>query len=419
MPSRRRTPTAARRALLGAALVGLLSVGVAASGQAAPGQTDERTRREQVRGERADAAAELDALTASDDELEAAVAALQADVSAQEARVADARRAAEGARAEVERVRAELAATEAQIAELRDDAKQRAIESYLDVGAVGTTSALGDGDPTDAERRRALLETVSGSERDVLDQLRGASARLEEQQEDLDAARAQAEAAQEAAEAQLSGLERARAAEASKRAALQVRITEFRAEVDALAAEEDALTAIIDERASRAEQARRDAAAAAAARSSRSTATTEAAGADAASSAGSASSSAAPAPSGGGGMVWPAAGSVTSGYGPRWGRLHAGLDISAPTGTPIYAARSGTVIFVGVQSGYGNLIIVDHGGGMTTAYAHQSSFAASQGQSVSAGQLIGYVGSTGRSTGPHLHFEVRINGTARDPMGYL
>jgi murein DD-endopeptidase MepM/ murein hydrolase activator NlpD len=119
------------------------------------------------------------------------------------------------------------------------------------------------------------------------------------------------------------------------------------------------------------------------------------------------------------GYIWPAAGPVTSTFGWRWGRMHEGIDIAAPSGTPIRSAAGGTVIYAGWLGGYGNLVVVDHGGGVSTAYAHMSSIASGNGQGVAQGQVIGYVGSTGHSTGPHLHFEVRINGQAVDPLGYL
>ncbi|MEX2645888.1 MAG: peptidoglycan DD-metalloendopeptidase family protein [Gaiellaceae bacterium] len=119
------------------------------------------------------------------------------------------------------------------------------------------------------------------------------------------------------------------------------------------------------------------------------------------------------------GYIWPVAGPVTSTFGPRWGRMHEGIDISAPSGAPIRSAAAGTVIYAGWLGGYGNLVVVDHGGGVATAYAHMSSIASGTGQQVAQGQVIGYVGSTGHSTGPHLHFEVRINGQAVDPLGYL
>jgi murein DD-endopeptidase MepM/ murein hydrolase activator NlpD len=119
------------------------------------------------------------------------------------------------------------------------------------------------------------------------------------------------------------------------------------------------------------------------------------------------------------GLVWPASGGVTSPFGFRWGRMHEGIDIGAPYGAAIHAASSGTVIYCGWESGYGNLTVIDHGGNLATAYGHQSSIAVTCGQQVSQGQVIGYVGSTGHSTGPHLHFEVRINGSPVDPLGYL
>jgi murein DD-endopeptidase MepM/ murein hydrolase activator NlpD len=119
------------------------------------------------------------------------------------------------------------------------------------------------------------------------------------------------------------------------------------------------------------------------------------------------------------GLIWPVNGPVTSPFGYRWGRLHAGIDIGVPYGTPIHAAASGTVVLAGWTGGYGNYTCIDHGGGMATCYAHQSSYAVSSGAQVSQGQVIGYVGNTGHSFGAHLHFEVRINGNPVDPLGYL
>jgi murein DD-endopeptidase MepM/ murein hydrolase activator NlpD len=119
------------------------------------------------------------------------------------------------------------------------------------------------------------------------------------------------------------------------------------------------------------------------------------------------------------GLIWPVNGPVTSPFGYRWGRLHAGIDIGVPDGTPIHAAAAGTVVLAGWVGGYGNYTCLDHGGGLATCYAHQSAFAVSTGAQVAQGQVIGYVGCTGHCFGPHLHFEVRINGTPVDPLGYL
>lgn len=120
-----------------------------------------------------------------------------------------------------------------------------------------------------------------------------------------------------------------------------------------------------------------------------------------------------------GAWTWPARGGVTSGFGPRWGRMHQGIDIGAPSGAPIVAARDGTVIYASAMRGYGNVVILAHGGGLTTLYAHQSAVLARLGQQVGQGEQIGRVGCTGSCTGPHLHFEVRVNGIPRNPRSYL
>ena len=119
------------------------------------------------------------------------------------------------------------------------------------------------------------------------------------------------------------------------------------------------------------------------------------------------------------GFMTPTNGTVTSNFGYRWGRLHAGIDIGAPTGTPIRAAKSGTVTAADWNGSYGKCVDISHGNGEMTRYGHCSQLLVSAGQTVSQGEVIALVGNTGRSTGSHLHFEVRINGTAYDPRNYL
>lgn len=119
------------------------------------------------------------------------------------------------------------------------------------------------------------------------------------------------------------------------------------------------------------------------------------------------------------GLIWPVDGVVVSGFGMRWGRLHEGIDIAASSGTPIRAAAAGTVIYAGWLGGYGNLVVLDHGNGLATAYAHASAILVALGQQVLQAETVALVGSTGNSSGPHLHFEVRVNGVAVDPLLYL
>lgn len=118
-------------------------------------------------------------------------------------------------------------------------------------------------------------------------------------------------------------------------------------------------------------------------------------------------------------FIWPASGSISSKFGSRWGSKHTGLDIAVATGTSVNAAAAGKIIFSGWKGNYGNLIIIDHGNGYKTYYAHNSKLLAKVGQSVDKGTTISLSGSTGNSTGPHLHFEVRQNDEPLNPLSFL
>ncbi len=123
----------------------------------------------------------------------------------------------------------------------------------------------------------------------------------------------------------------------------------------------------------------------------------------------------------GGDFIWPLRNdkTITSYFGYRWGSLHAGVDVGTPVGTEVYSANAGTVVISGWSSGYGNYIIINHGGGYATVYGHLSERLVEVGDVVEQDELIALSGNTGRSTGPHLHFEIRINGTAVDPLDYV
>lgn len=118
-------------------------------------------------------------------------------------------------------------------------------------------------------------------------------------------------------------------------------------------------------------------------------------------------------------FIWPARGPITAGFGHPNGRRHDGVDIDAPYGAPIVASQAGVVQFVGTKRGYGNTIVVDHGHGISTLYAHQSKMIVRVGQHVTQGQQLGNIGATGDARGAHLHYEVHVNGALRNPMGWL
>ena len=345
-----------------------------------------RQRREQLRAKKAKLASELNALKASDQQLEAGVRALDAQLAGAQAKAAAARQSAEAAQRALTEAQTRLASTEQEITRLRGQVVGRAVESYMHPSAEEADTTPGDVGA--AVRAQALLDVVSGRDQDVLDQLAAAKEDQAEAQRAAQAAREVAESRDRATAAELTKVTRARNEQARLQRALEGRIRSFQSEADALSREDARLGALIQTRSAQ--------------RASRSAAD---AGSDGRVS--------------GAGLIWPLRGPVTSEYGPRWGRMHEGIDISGSTGTPIRAAKAGEVIFVGAQGGYGNMTLVDHGGGLVTAYPHQSRFGTSEGAQVSQGQVIGYVGCTGSCSGPHLHFEVRVNGAAQNPRRYL
>lgn len=368
-----------------APLIGLLVVVLAVPAGAADSS---RQRRDAARAKRAQIAAQLNELKASDAQLEAAVRALDSQVQAQSAAASAARQSVAAAEETLAQAEAKVKATEEEMTRLRDAVVKRAISAYVHPQRdplVGLAESKSIGEAT---RRTALLGQMANHDRDVIDKLGAAKEDFAAQQAEAARIRDLAAERRRQVETKLGELKRARADQQRLESALSSRIAEFQSEVDALSREEANLSALIRQRE-------------AAARASRGGA-----------SVGDGRVS-------GAGLIWPVAGRVTSEYGYRWGRMHQGIDIGAGTGVPIKASKAGEVIYAGTMSGYGNVVIIDHGNGFSTLYAHQSRVASSEGQSVGQGQVIGYVGSTGRSTGPHLHFETRVNGSAQNPRRYL
>lgn len=424
-PRRGRT----RTALLVVVLLVATAVGPATA------QTDEiesaKAEREAARAAAADAAAELDPLLAQDAELEAALAALELYVATQEAKVEATQQSLETAREDAADAAQRVADMDESIARLRVQLTDRAVAAYVTPDDADFDDILSSTDLTVAVHKQALLETVSGNDIDVLDQLRAAEDALADLEAEAEAAVA-AVAAQEAVEVeQLRDLQDALDEEQRLKEALETRIADLTSEIDAHAAEEAQLTQLITDLIEE-EEARiaAEAAAAAWAAEQERLAEEARAAAAAASAAGDSSGTTTPpppqptavplpAPSTASGLIWPTSGVLTSSYGPRWGRQHQGIDIAAPTGTAVWAAQSGTVVSAGQLGGYGNMVLIDHGNGFTTIYAHLSEIWVSAGESVGQGGNVGAMGCTGSCTGPHLHFETRVNGIPQDPMLYL
>ncbi|HVF75803.1 MAG TPA: peptidoglycan DD-metalloendopeptidase family protein [Acidimicrobiales bacterium] len=360
-------------------------LGILASPASGDTTSDLRRKREAARAKKAEIAKKINALEASDDELDKAVSALNEQVRGQQAAADAARQAVQAAVDSVSKADAELAATEKQINDLKQAVINRAVAAYVRPQDDTFTGVIGAKDLNEASRRSSLLAEVANRNSDAIDKLRAAREDFALKQQAAQKARDLAAERRKAVLGRLSELQQAQSEKQRLSDALESRLAEYQREADEVARTESGLASLIQQRQ----------------RASRS---------DAGASDGRVS---------GAGLIWPVNGPVTSGYGYRWGRMHQGIDIGAGTGVPIRAAKAGEVIFAGSMSGYGNTVIVDHGGGFTTLYAHQSRIGSSEGQSVSQGQVIGYVGSTGRSTGPHLHFETRVNGSARNPRNYL
>ncbi len=331
----------------------------------------------------------LDGLVADLRRAEDELAAVVADVSDTSDRLAVVRSDLETRYRALELTRVDLAVT-------REEVRDRAVELYIGGGRRGGNILFTAADVNSVGIGREYAQTVAAATERVVKRLESLEiqttlqaekiseqeqamaddlARLEEQQLQLEELAAEVESRK-------AGVERELANQRQQLASVAHEVEHFESELAALEREQGRLEALI-----RSEQ----------------------------SSGGSAP----------GAMVRPVAGPVTSGFGYRvhpilgTRRLHTGIDMGGGYGAPIVAAAAGRVILAAYYGGYGNTVIIDHGGGTTTLYAHQSRLAVSQGASVAAGQTVGYVGSTGLSTGPHLHFEVRKNGSPVDPLAFL
>ncbi len=414
-------PAESRPAQRRSVLILLLALATLAGSAAHAADSDDtRAERDRVRAERAAAAAEIEPLMAEDAELDAALADLTAEVEAQQSKVDAARAALERARLRAEAIRADITTNEAEQAALRTQVQLVAVDAYIGAGLDAGEALLTAGDLNAATRETELRRSASRRDLDAVDRLRTVEAELETLRAEAVATEREQAELETQEQAHLADLNVALEAQAKVKAALENRIAEFTAEIDALDAAEADLTRLLNQQL---DDEQRAAAAAAKKAADDAAAKTAPPGDGDGGSTGPTPPPppAPPAPSvtSAQGMAWPTTGTVTSKFGPRWGRMHRGIDIGNSTGTPVYAAASGTVIQAGSSGGLGISVVISHGDGLTTIYGHHSEIFVSNGDKVSRGTQIGSMGCTGSCTGPHLHFETRVNGTAYDPLDYL
>ncbi len=334
------------------------------------------------------ARARLDELTREVSEAKAILASLEVDIAAGEVELAE-------LETTLERFEAALAATRLKISDAREDLSVQVVELYMSA-STSSMRLLAFADASQATVGYAYVNGAMGDSARLLDQLDILEAEEERQQTILDEQRRD----QERLLTQLDEQRAAQEAEVARVAALEAEALEVAREAEAVVA---SLTAEIARFEEHKEGLEADAAALEAELAARDSTGDQ--------------------PSGP--LMRPVPGAVTSPFGyrihPIFGtrRLHTGWDLSAGSGESIVAAAGGVVVSAGTRGGYGNATVIDHGGGLATLYAHQSSMAVSAGQQVERGQVIGYVGCTGYCTGAHLHFEVRVRGTPVDPSGYV
>jgi len=352
--------------------------------------SDIRKQREEARDAKAAALAEVDLLQLQDAEIADVMAEIQASVDAQVARVEGARQALDAAIAELDNRRQLAADATKALAATASMITDRAVESY--VGSTGGLDGwLGSADLNESAIRQSLLRFTAGSDRDLLDDLRRLGAQRDQQVIAGESAQVEADALRTSLEDELTQLEERRRIQDSVRAEVQTRIDAWQADALQLEQAADDMTRLIQKKQA------------------------EALGFD---------------PGVDGvesvkGFVFPKKGRISSKFGPRSHPIfgstasHPGVDITGHMGDPIWAAKAGRVIFAGWRGGYGNAVVIQHSGNITSLYAHMSALETKVGDVLEAGEVVGLTGTTGFSTGPHLHFEVRVNGVPKDPELFL
>ncbi|MDG2427164.1 MAG: peptidoglycan DD-metalloendopeptidase family protein [Acidimicrobiales bacterium] len=347
---------------------------------------DARDKRESAKGRAADAAEALQFVAAADDEVSDALLALDDAVALQEAKILAARQAIEAAEAEATLRWVQAKDISVEVDDLRQRIQELAIDVYI--GRIRPGSLLESTDLTAGVRRAAILNAITGDRGDMVDRLRALESDLEDVALSADEAIADAQANQRELESSIRVLDRRISAKENIKGELQDRIAAYEAEIRTFERQEYLMAILIDNLI--AEELRKSAP-------------------DLSKESGQ-------------GFIMPMEGKIGSRFGPRihpiFGtmRQHNGVDIGCVRGQPIWAAKAGKVIFAGWKNGYGNVVLLEHEGPVITLYAHQEKIHVSAGYRIGKGEVLGTCGSTGWSTGPHLHFEVRTGGQPKDPM---
>lgn len=378
------------RRALGVAVVAAIALTAPVAAQDDDSIGDIRRDREATRDAEAAALEELELLELEDERVAEIVAEIQAAVDNQAAQVQAARQQLDAAEAEVnDREDAALDAAAALVV-TEEAIRARAVDAFVGIHDQ-IEPWLTSIDLNRTAVRLAMLDFAAGTDRDLLDDLRTFQAEREAHLRAGEDARAEAEALRIVLEDELTELEAREETQRLIQEELQGRISAWELEAQQLAREAEELTELIQEK--QAEELGFNP-------GDPGTASIE-------------------------GFITPTNGSVGSGFGLRVHpifrstRMHTGVDIGAPSGQAIWASKAGRVIFAGSKGGYGNAVVVQHEGNVATLYAHMSAFRSSEGDMMEAGDIVGLVGSTGFSTGPHLHFETRVNGVPKDPQLFL
>ncbi|MTV25468.1 M23 family metallopeptidase [Nitriliruptoraceae bacterium ZYF776] len=370
----------------------------------------------------ADARQRLEAISSDIDDAERDADDADAELADADERLREVEEVVNDVARQLDRQRVAVGEAEDRLAEVEEEAEvvraalaDRATRMFKQGAVREFDLLLNAGDAEDALARTTYLRALAVGDQATAEGLAAAEVAVEAERERLDAERQILDDMLAEQEELLEEVARIRESRALAAAEARERVAQLESEQDDLEAEQAEIEELIRQRQAE-ERARAREQREAAERAAREQAAAPPSSNGGGGGGGGTPSTGAPSASG---YAWPLCAPVTSEYGPRWGRMHQGIDQGAPTGTPIGASKAGTVIFAGTQGGYGQLVLVDHGDGVVTAYAHMSRIAVSNGQSVSQGQRLGDVGSTGNSTGPHLHFETRVNGSAVNPRQYL